>query len=214
MTRIILCVIQLAIIYLIPTIWNLNLILRPEIVILLIITSFLILTQPNFDLKEARQNKGTDKWSFWAIMVTTTVGQIISVFEWSLSPRVESFNLIEANILIGICLMIIGLVIRIVAITSLGRNFSGTVQIKSNQEIIKTGLYKFLRHPSYTGAWMVMLGSSILLGSILGLLILGVGMIIIYVYRIKVEEKALIEFFGEKYIGYQKTTWKMFPLIW
>jgi protein-S-isoprenylcysteine O-methyltransferase Ste14 len=53
--------------------------------------------------------------------------------------------------LIGLLLLILGYVIRSIAVHTLGKYFTGTVVIKSDHQLIRTGLYRRLRHPAYTG---------------------------------------------------------------
>ena len=115
---------------------------------------------------------------------------------------------------IGYLLMIIGMAFRFSAIHQLGRFFSPVVRIVENQEIVQTGLYKWIRHPAYTGGWITVVGIGLGLGTWWGALLCAIGMWIIYAYRIGVEEKVLRQYFGTRYIMYSKTTWRMFPGIW
>ncbi|MFT4661401.1 MAG: protein-S-isoprenylcysteine O-methyltransferase Ste14 [Ulvibacter sp.] len=212
MRKILTCLVHLTLIYIIPLFWNIELILRPEILILILTAAILILTQPVINVRESKDYSDSDKLSFLAIIIAGTIGQIASVLEWSILRQASAIDptlFISAGILI-----ILGLIIRILAISTLGRNFAGVVQIKQNQELVTSGLYSVIRHPSYTGAWLIMLGAAFLLQSISGFVILGLVMIIIYQYRIRVEEETLISGFGESYVSYKKNTWKMFPLIW
>ena len=94
---------------------------------------------------------------------------------------------------VGNSLIIIGMVIRFSAIIQLGRFFSHAVGVVANQELIESGLYRWIRNPSYTGGWLIAIG---------------------YTYRIHVEEKVMIQQFKDKYLDYINTTKKMFPGIW
>ncbi|MCM2532925.1 isoprenylcysteine carboxylmethyltransferase family protein [Neobacillus pocheonensis] len=114
----------------------------------------------------------------------------------------------------GDSLIIIGMVIRFSAIIQLGRFFLHTVSVVANQELIESGLYRWIRNPSYTGGWLIAVGIGLGLRTWWGTLLSGVGTLLIYAYRIRVEEKAMIQQFEDKYIHYIKTTKKMFPGIW
>jgi protein-S-isoprenylcysteine O-methyltransferase Ste14 len=60
--------------------------------------------------------------------------------------------------LVGLGLLILGIVIRSIAIHTLGKFFTGTVVIKNDHQLIRTGLYRYLRHPAYTGTLLAHLG--------------------------------------------------------
>ena len=62
--------------------------------------------------------------------------------------RLYSWNIYFA---IGMALLGIGLMIRIHSILTLKQSFTYSVAKVENQEIIETGLYRFLRHPGYLG---------------------------------------------------------------
>jgi len=81
------------------------------------------------------------------------------------------------------------------------------------QKVITTGVYSLVRHPQYLGIIILMIGGPCLLGSILGIII-GIGITIILIKRIKGEEKMLEEKL-DGYIGYQKKMkYRLFPYIW
>lgn len=115
---------------------------------------------------------------------------------------------------IGFILMIVGMVIRFTAIIQLGRFFSPVVGVVSNQDIVQSGLYRWIRHPAYTGGWIIAVGMGFGLQTWWGVLLCGIGLLLIYAYRVRVEEKVLVQHFGEIYIEYRKGTRKMFPGIW
>lgn len=115
---------------------------------------------------------------------------------------------------IGYIVMVMGIGIRFSAILQLGRFFSPVVGVVSNQEIIQSGLYHWIRHPAYTGGWLIMVGIGLSLRTWWGVILCAVGSWLLYVYRIHVEEEMLIQHFGEKYVEYIKTTKRMFPWVW
>ncbi|MDQ0191369.1 isoprenylcysteine carboxylmethyltransferase family protein [Alicyclobacillus cycloheptanicus] len=114
----------------------------------------------------------------------------------------------------GYALMIVGMVIRFSAIYQLGRFFSPVVSTVSDQEIVQTGFYRLIRHPAYTGGWITAVGIGLGLQTWLGTLVCGIGMLLAYIYRIHIEERVMIDHFGENYLSYMKATKRMFPGIW
>lgn len=113
----------------------------------------------------------------------------------------------------GIVILLIGMVLRWGSIWFLGRYFTGRVQIQDDHELISRGIYRWLRHPSYTGGIMIFIGIALSINNWLALI---VNLLIIagaYLYRIKIEERALINYFGDAYKEYMKSTWRIFPYL-
>ena len=100
------------------------------------------------------------------------------------------------------------------AIVSLGRYFRRTVTIEPEQQLVRRGPYRLLRHPSYTGLLLVFAGFGLAIGSWLGaaaaLLIGFAGTL----PRIRVEEAALAEKFGDDYTDYANSTDRLVPHVW
>jgi protein-S-isoprenylcysteine O-methyltransferase Ste14 len=96
----------------------------------------------------------------------------------------------------------------------LGKNFTATVKITKEHELIKTGPYKVIRHPSYLGALIAIIGCPVFLNNTYTIFISCIAMMIAYYFRINVEEKTLSNHFGEFYEDYKKTTYRLLPLIW
>jgi len=113
----------------------------------------------------------------------------------------------------GIALMIGGIILRQWAIAVLGRFFSVLVSVQTGQTLVRSGPYRFIRHPSYTGTLLTMTGIGLALQSWAALLALWVIFGIVYGYRIRVEEKALVAHIGDDYIAYMKTTKMLIPFV-
>ena len=114
---------------------------------------------------------------------------------------------------IGIVLMVAGIVFRQWAIWVLGRFFSTRVRIVSDHRIVMEGPYRFLRHPSYTGMLMILLGLGLASRTWLGTVIILALFSLVISYRIKVEESALKAEFGTDYVEYAKKTKRLFPFL-
>jgi protein-S-isoprenylcysteine O-methyltransferase Ste14 len=114
---------------------------------------------------------------------------------------------------VGILLMISGNVLRWHSAAVLGKYFTFDVAIQRGQTLIETGPYRFIRHPSYTGALLTLLGFGLVLGNWLGSIAAMICMGIAYGYRIPVEEAALISAIGDAYLKYKKRTWRLIPFF-
>ncbi|WP_126652956.1 methyltransferase family protein [Chryseobacterium aureum] len=115
---------------------------------------------------------------------------------------------------LGELFILIGIIVRYIIIRSLGKYFTVDVTIRQDHKIKKEGFYKYLRHPSYAFSLLTSLGLGLYLNNWLSLIFAFVPPFLAFAYRIKVEEQALVEQFGEEYIEYRKTTKKLIPFIY
>jgi protein-S-isoprenylcysteine O-methyltransferase Ste14 len=115
---------------------------------------------------------------------------------------------------IGLCVIIAGLMIRWTAILTLRKYFTVNVVIQSNHRIIKNGMYRFVRHPSYSGAIISFCGLGLAFCNGISIIVLTVPITIAFLKRIHIEEKALMSAFGEEYINYRKISWALFPWLY
>lgn len=202
----------LTLFYALPLAAKPELLLHWQVIFLATICTILFATQPRLSIAESRAKKSTDRNTIWLIIIVSGIGQIVSLIEWAYFGHRES--IFSSWTFSGAVLLLAGTIFRLYAIHVLGKYFSATVQIKSEHKIISSGPYQYLRHPSYTGAYIAMLGSAVFLHSITGILIFGIGMLIVYNARINTEEKTLTKEFGAFYTLYATRTYKMFPLVW
>jgi protein-S-isoprenylcysteine O-methyltransferase Ste14 len=94
----------------------------------------------------------------------------------------------------------------------LGRNWSTKVRIAEEHELVRSGPYRFVRHPIYTAMLGMSVGTTIVSGqyhALLGLLIVAIA----YWRKIRIEEAALGEAFGAEYDEYRRKSWALVPLI-
>jgi protein-S-isoprenylcysteine O-methyltransferase Ste14 len=118
------------------------------------------------------------------------------------------------TLVLGVAIVLAGAVLRAWAILSLGRYFRREVTIEPGQRIVRRGPYRVLRHPSYTGLFLILAGFGLAFGSwvsaAVALLIVFVGML----PRIWVEERALAQAFGADYTDYANSTARVLPHVW
>lgn len=116
--------------------------------------------------------------------------------------------------LLGLTLLLAGVSVRWLAIYTLGKYFTGVVTIKDDHRIVQSGLYKHLRHPAYTGALVGHLGFGLSFTNWLSLAFSTLPYLVAAFYRMKVEERALKDSFGEEYERYAKRTKRLIPKIY
>jgi protein-S-isoprenylcysteine O-methyltransferase Ste14 len=112
----------------------------------------------------------------------------------------------ELRLLIGTLVIWGGLILRWSAIYTLGKYFNVIVRTQPDQEVVKTGPYRFMRHPSYTGSMLVYIGLGLSLGNVIGLAVMMVLPFIIFYLRAAVEERIMVSIFGEYYRNYMRCT--------
>jgi protein-S-isoprenylcysteine O-methyltransferase Ste14 len=115
---------------------------------------------------------------------------------------------------VAIGLIVSGLIVRWTAILSLGKAFSANVAIRDSQTVYRSGLYRFVRHPSYSGMMLIFVAIALHERNRLSAAILLVSTSAALLYRIHVEESALVNAFGEQYSDYSKTTKRLIPWIY
>ncbi len=112
----------------------------------------------------------------------------------------------------GVGLVVAGLLLCVWARLVLGGNWSGTVTLKRDHEIVCTGPYRWVRHPIYTGLLVMFLGSAIAEGEWRGLIALVLVFAALW-RKLKLEERWLGEHFGAAYAAYRECSSALIPFI-
>ncbi|MFL6257596.1 MAG: methyltransferase family protein, partial [Pyrinomonadaceae bacterium] len=106
----------------------------------------------------------------------------------------------------GLLLMVAGTALRWAAIRALWNYFTVNVSILEGQHVVRQGLYGLVRHPSYTGLLLRYFGFGLAFANWLSAALVFLPLLCATVYRIRVEERALREHFGEEYAAYASVT--------
>jgi protein-S-isoprenylcysteine O-methyltransferase Ste14 len=114
---------------------------------------------------------------------------------------------------VGLLLFLTGSVLRILAIRTLGPRFTVWVAIQDEHELVTDRLYRHLRHPSYTGAILTLLGWAIVYRSAVGVVI-AAAMGLLLISRIDAEERLLLAQFPVAYAQYIERSWRLFPFVY
>ena len=114
---------------------------------------------------------------------------------------------------IGLLVFAEGLAIRWTAILTLGRFFTARVTIQQDHRVVRIGLFRYVRHPSYSGLFLAFFGVALQFHNWLSLLGILLPFFAALLYRIRVEEDAMVEAFGEDYMSHQRSTSRLIPGI-
>lgn len=113
---------------------------------------------------------------------------------------------------IGVVLCGAGIAFAIWARHHLGRNWSSIPTMKVDHELVTSGPYRFVRHPIYTGAIAATLGSTLATGP--AWIVITVCVAIMFISRIPVEEKFMMQLFPDTYPAYKARTKALIPFVW
>jgi protein-S-isoprenylcysteine O-methyltransferase Ste14 len=114
---------------------------------------------------------------------------------------------------LGIVIIILGIIVRQWSIAVLGRFFSPTIGVQEGQRVVETGPYRLVRHPSYTGVLLILVGVGLAFQSLAAILVILLMFSVAYGHRINEEEEVLVSELGEEYVKYMKRTKRLIPYI-
>jgi len=162
------------------------------------------------DMRKTKFDKGS------TVFISAVMG--IAFVLLFVSPILNYFDIAKIAYfrvgIIGLLLGCIGILVRCMAFYTLGRFFTRTLQEAENHALVTNGIYKYIRHPGYLSDILIFLGVGMALLNWIPVIFVVATYPIVYSYRIKMEEKMLIEVFTDSYIEYQKTSKKLIPFIY
>jgi protein-S-isoprenylcysteine O-methyltransferase Ste14 len=160
------------------------------------------------------RNRGGRSDFEWSLAVVGGLTELGVVLAFLAAYHSAAFADGWGPVLVGELLFIVGLALRFWAILTLGRFFKITVSIQEGHRVIRSGPYRLLRHPSYAGILLALLGLGLALETWLGLLAIIVLPLIGVLIRIRVEESVLIDALGQDYVSYAAETRRLIPGVW
>lgn len=114
---------------------------------------------------------------------------------------------------LGIALILGGAAFRWYAIRVLGKFFTRSVATRAGQTVVQHGPYRLIRHPSYSGALLSMLGVGLAMTNWLSVVAIMLCALAGYSYRVHVEERALSADLGQPYRDYMQRTKRFIPYV-
>jgi len=142
------------------------------------------------------------RWSFMVALAVIVLAIVLATYV----PDALVLRVIPASPpagMAGIVLTLAGLGFSAWARYHLGRYWSSMVMIKVGHRLIRTGPYRFVRNPIYTGLIVAFAGAAIAIGELLAFVALVIGIVSVWV-KIRAEEEILLEKFGEEYLQYKR----------
>jgi protein-S-isoprenylcysteine O-methyltransferase Ste14 len=177
--------------------------------------AFLLAFVPEFGLiSRSRTAKGenTDRGSTAVIVLAAWVG-MFSAFAVAGMPLFVVHRGQKVWFVLGLVILLSGSAIRRHCWSVLGQYFTGNVRTVVDQPLIQNGVYRWVRHPSYTGGMLMYLGTGLALTNWLSVVLVTVPALAAYIYRVRVEEQALLASLGQPYEEYMRRTKRFVPFV-
>jgi protein-S-isoprenylcysteine O-methyltransferase Ste14 len=144
-------------------------------------------------------------WLAWWLLLTHGFGIEILAYRFVANTTSASYA--------GLVITVAGLALAVWARFQIGRNWSGMIEVKQGHMLMCTGPYAIVRHPIYSGFMLATLGTAIAFGEISGLLSF-VMILIAWGYKSRLEETAMVEYFGTEYQDYRREVKGLIPFVW
>lgn len=155
----------------------------------------------------------TDRGSKRLVELSTAVGAALA---FAAAARLRRFEIASARVpvyLAGVGLLAAGGALRRHCFRMLGASFTFDVRVAPDQEVVQRGAYRYVRHPSYSAGVLAFIGIGLALGNWLSLAVVTLLPGMAYVYRIAVEERALVAALGSEYRSYMTRTTRLLPFV-
>ena len=171
----------------------------------------------NFSMKKKGINSVEKDKTTIIFMFALTISVAIAILLSFYLNRIEVLKIVFSHkilMVLTIFFMLIGMMIRWFSIITLDKYFSTNLTIIDGHTLYKSGLYKYIRHPSYLGATISFVGVGLYFSNMISFCIIVSSIVIGYIHRIRNEEKMLINHFGKEYVDYQNETKILIPFVW
>lgn len=148
-----------------------------------------------------------------------TAGLIVSALDgydglvgavWSALSRPGTLSELSLANILGLGVFVAGLTIALVGVFTLKKHYASTLVIFKDHQLVTHGIYRRVRHPIYLGVLIAVFGPPVYASSAWGCLAMAV-LIPIFLNRIRMEERLLVEEFGEAYEAYRRTAPMLIP---
>ena len=154
----------------------------------------------------------SDRGSFLGLYLAISVGNLAATFLSFKGVAPLSHHWTFA--FVGLTLMVGAFLFRWRSMRVLARYFTHRLTIQEDHRLITSGPYRWIRHPSYLGILLLMLGIGLALTDAWSIAIATLPVLAAVSYRIALEERALVDHFGEEYARYCTRTRRLIPFVW
>jgi protein-S-isoprenylcysteine O-methyltransferase len=163
-----------------------------------------------FKRADSRSSQSEDRGSMRILWLAVALGVSCAMAsQWVPSARLRlPGGLVR---FLALAFLLSGLTIRWTSIVTLGRFFTVDVAIRQHHALVQHGLYRLVRHPSYSGLLLAFFGLGLFYANWLSLLGIMAPITLAVINRIVKEERALLVALGPPYAAYCERTKRLFP---
>jgi len=170
---------------------------------------FRIVARASRSVRDAREDRG----SLRVVLIGSSVAILAAFVLAFQAPWAALPGPAPVWFFVGMAVLVSGSLLRRHCFRVLGQFFTGDVQIQSDHRVIEAGAYRWVRHPSYSAAFVIYAGIALALGNGLSLASALLLSFPVYAYRARVEERALLSALGEPYARFMATRKRFIPFI-
>jgi len=151
-----------------------------------------------------------DRGSMRLLWLSISLGVgLAMVAQWVPAARIPGLG--DMIYVLSLILLLGGLALRWWAILTLGRLFTVDVAIQPGHALVRNGPYRFVRHPSYTGLFLALLGLGVFFANWISMLVLMLPIVLAVINRVVKEERVLLAALGADYAAYCERTRRFVP---
>ena len=150
-----------------------------------------------------------------ALMALASIGFVVPLL-WVASSTlaIADYSLHLAPFIAGILCLVLGLLFFVRSHAALGTNWSVTLKVQGGHELVTHGIYRHVRHPMYLALLLYSLGQALVVPNYVAGPSCGVAMAILFILRVGIEERLMLDHFGKDYEVYMARTKRFVPGIW
>jgi len=154
-----------------------------------------------------------DKGSLLVLLTLQWIGLALNfLFAWLLPAAAIPWQP-ASFYFAGEVAILLGVALRWISIRVLGASFTRDVAVSPDQPVVQHGPYRLIRHPAYTGTLLTMLGVGLVVTNWASLTVLLLCVFLGHLYRVRIEEQALVRTIGQPYVEYMRRTKRFIPWV-
>jgi protein-S-isoprenylcysteine O-methyltransferase Ste14 len=165
--------------------------------------------------KKLGVRKSLVDWREWLLLAIAVFGLFLIPASYAVTgfPASLDYPFIPALAWLGLVPLCAALWLFRRSHVDLGGNWSATLKLRERHALIKTGVYRLVRHPMYSSFFLLGLAQMMLLPNWLAGAAGLVGVGILFAFRILREERMMIGYFGDEYRAYMARTKRIIPWV-
>lgn len=150
-----------------------------------------------------------------ALLILASAGLVLPLV-WVATPLLAfgNYPLRPIPFIAGIICLALGLCFLYRSHADLGANWSITLEVREAHQLVTTGIYRYVRHPMYLALLLYSLGQALVLPNWLAGPSYLVALALLFAFRIRPEERMMLEKFGKDYAAYMARTKRLVPRLW